>query len=63
MEFLTIDHENGGGYAERKALGGSTGVYKKLQKNPILPGYRVLCYNCNCALGFFGYCPHKQKPN
>jgi hypothetical protein len=23
------------------------------------PDYRVLCHNCNTALGFYGYCPHQ----
>jgi hypothetical protein len=21
--------------------------------------YQILCFNCNLALGFFGYCPHR----
>jgi hypothetical protein len=24
-----------------------------------LPGYRVLCQNCNAARGLYGYCPHQ----
>lgn len=24
--------------------------------------YRLLCYNCNCAIGARGYCPHKPPP-
>jgi hypothetical protein len=23
--------------------------------------YRVLCHNCNMALGFYGYCPHHPE--
>jgi len=22
-------------------------------------GFRVLCHNCNQAIGLYGYCPHK----
>jgi hypothetical protein len=24
-------------------------------------GYRVLCMNCNFALGHSGYCPHQRR--
>ena len=31
----------------------------KLLNSPVpLPGYRVLCHNCNTSLGLYGYCPH-----
>lgn len=65
IEFLCIDHINGGGGKHRKALmKGKKGVvnfYQWLKKNKYPKGYRVLCHNCNCALGFYGYCPHKNK--
>jgi hypothetical protein len=33
--------------------------YRRLLEAPDpLPGYRVLCQNCNAALGLYGYCPH-----
>jgi hypothetical protein len=62
MEFLGIDHTSGNGAEERSALGGTTGVYRKLfAALPALsPGYRVLCHNCNCARGYYGYCPHER---
>lgn len=60
IEFLTIDHIEGGGTAQRKQLG-VVSIYNWLKKNNYPLGYRVLCMNCNVALGHFGYCPHKTK--
>jgi|ERR1700720_1505854 len=60
-EFLALDHINGGGSKERKTMGVSAYYRrfrgKKLEK---LPGFRLLCHNCNSSLGFYGYCPHKS---
>jgi len=51
--FLTIDHIDGEGSKERKVLGSSTALYRKLRDNNYpKDNYRLLCYNCNCALGF-----------
>lgn len=59
-KFLTIDHINGGGNVQRKKLGKSGFVmYKWLIKNNFPDGFQLLCYNCNCAKGFFGECPHQ----
>ena len=62
-EFLCIDHINGGGNKHRKELKSKGGVsfYRYLRKNNYPDGYRVLCHNCNHALGSYGYCPHKSK--
>lgn len=63
-EFLVIDHINGGGSKHRKEIKKkypSTYTFLVAQKFPL--GYRVLCYNCNCSLGFYGYCPHKGVVN
>jgi hypothetical protein len=63
IEFLTIDHINGGGNQQRKHIRSKNGktinFYKWLVDNNFPEGYRVLCYNCNCSLGHYGYCPHK----
>ena len=59
MGFLTLDHINGGGRKERKMLcrgGVSLAIF--LRKRGYPAGYRVLCYNCNCALAFLKVCPH-----
>lgn len=62
LEFLSIDHINGGGAAHRRELGGAhyvgTNIYKWLKDHHYPEGFRVLCMNCNFALGHFGYCPH-----
>ena len=58
IEFLTIDHIFGNGNKHRKKVGGGSVFYRWLIKNNLPVGYRVLCYNCNCAIGYFGYCPH-----
>lgn len=61
-EFLTIDHIAGGGKAHRKIVGNRGGwmFYKWLKKNGYPAGYRILCFNCNSALGAYGYCPHGE---
>lgn len=59
-EFLSLDHINGGGTKHRQKNGKGAGLYFWLKKNNYPPGYRVLCYNCNCSLGFHKYCPHKD---
>ena len=59
IEFLGIDHINGGGRAHRKSIGES-GLYCWLKRNNFPKGFRVLCHNCNQALGAYGYCPHRN---
>ena len=63
FEFLSLDHINGGGNAERRKLfGGKTDAggkfYRWLIKNKYPKGYRVLCMSCNHSYGAYGYCPH-----
>ena len=60
IEFLSIDHINNDGADQRKKRT-SASLYYWLIKNNYPKGVQVLCFNCNCAKGFFGYCPH-QKP-
>jgi hypothetical protein len=61
LEFLSIDHIKGNGAEERKKIG-TKQIYKKLLKSEMLTDeYRVLCFNCNLSLGFFGYCPHDKE--
>jgi hypothetical protein len=61
IEFLSIDHIDGGGNRQRKDLGISGNVfYEYLKKQGYPTGYRVLCHNCNQARGNFGGCPHKD---
>ena len=64
FEFLTIDHINGGGEAHRKSIGGPGRTMDRwLRLNGYPDGFRVLCYNCNNAIGRYGYCPHKEETN
>ena len=60
MMFLALDHVNGGGNNERKNGGGSYGVYRRLRAAGYPKGYRVLCHNCNQAIGHWGRCSHKH---
>jgi hypothetical protein len=63
MEFLAIDHIDGGGQAHRRKLntGSGTSFYFKLRKLGWPEGLRVLCHNCNVSLGMYGYCPHQDR--
>jgi hypothetical protein len=64
VEFLSLDHINGGGRrhrAELKKIGFGGRFYLWLIKNNFPKEYRVLCNNCNMSLGFYGYCPHQKN--
>lgn len=64
-EFLTLDHIENDGAAHRrelKANGRSERIYKDLIARKFPAGFRILCFNCNSAMGFYGYCPHSIKP-
>lgn len=63
IEFLTIDHMNNDGAEHRRELGKGTrhcggSMYHWLRKNNYPLGFQVLCFNCNCAKGLYGECPH-----
>lgn len=62
LEFLSIDHIDGGGKKHRKEIGGGGNTfYRWLIRNNFPEGFRVLCNNCNMSIGFYGYCPHQIK--
>ena len=62
QEFLTLDHINGGGRADRKRAGSTTQIIRELKrKGWPKKDHRVLCMNCNLAFGRFGYCPHNKS--
>lgn len=54
-EFLTIEHKKG-----QEKVGRRTGMvaYRDAIKEFRPDLYEVLCWNCNCAKGHLGYCPH-----
>lgn len=61
-EFLTVDHEHGDGAEHRKEIGrGSHQLLLWLKRNKYPPGFRILCMNCNFAMGMHGYCPHQKE--
>jgi hypothetical protein len=62
LEFLCIDHIEGGGTAMRRegVHRGGRHFYEWLKRNGFPDGYQVLCHNCNSAIGFYGYCPHQE---
>ena len=61
-EFLAVDHINGGGTQMRKNGYSSTAkIHLFLIQNNFPDDYRLLCHNCNCARGFYGYCPHERE--
>lgn len=56
LEFLTINHIDGGGRQHKKSTGGH--IYEWLIRNEFPEGFNVLCMNCNFADGMYGVCPH-----
>jgi len=58
-EFLALDHISGGGDAHRRQVGNKLARWLVRNNYPKDIGIRVLCHNCNSALGFYGYCPHQ----
>lgn len=66
LEFLSIDHINGGGRRHRdelkKMIGykGNSALYRWLRDTKFPEGFQVLCMNCNWVKGYFKYCPHKD---
>ncbi len=59
VEFLTIEHRNGLGRAARKKIGSRVYVQAIKEYRPDL--YTILCWNCNCAKGRYGKCPHQDN--
>lgn len=57
IEFLTIDHINGGGRQHRKKIGVT--IDNWLVANDFPRGFQILCFNCNQAKAIYGECPHK----
>jgi len=62
IEFLTLDHLNGGGRKHRRNPG-ATHFYSYLKRNgfPRDLGLQVMCMNCNWAKYAYGRCPHEDE--
>lgn len=62
-KFLTIDHINSDGH-KTKGLRhrAGHGLHYWLVKNNFPPGFRLLCWNCNCGRAHNGgICPHQEN--
>ena len=62
QEFLTVDHVHGRTTKEKRQKnfrGKKMWLRAKSEGYP--DKYTVLCFNCNCAKGAFGFCPHEKK--
>lgn len=67
-EFMSVDHIKGnGGYHRSKEgwKGGGKAILIGLRKagwpEDAKKEYRLLCFNCNFAIGHHGYCPHHPE--
>ena len=65
IEFLDLDHINGGGNIERRLheRRGGCAFYRRLRKRGYPPGFQVLCANCNRGKSICGICPHMRTNN
>jgi hypothetical protein len=61
-EFLTFDHIDGDGADHRRQDSTATSIVLWLARRnyPTDAGIQVLCFNCNCAKGIHGACPHER---
>ena len=58
--FLCLDHIKGGGRREH-AKRNPQQIWKDAMRQGLPRNkYRLLCWNCNAALGLYGYCPHSN---
>lgn len=63
FDFLTIEHRNGqkGKPKYEKSREHGEHGYKKASQEYRPDLYEILCWNCNCAKGHLGYCPHQNN--
>lgn len=62
--FLTFDHIYNDGASQRrrgKFRNGIGSIARYLKREGYPEGFQILCYNCNCAKGFYGMCPHQKE--
>ncbi len=63
-EFLSIDHKEYRACEEQDKFGRyltTTELCKIIIQENFPDTYQLLCYNCNMALGIWGYCPHHPE--
>lgn len=63
LEFLTFDHIGGWGAEHRSADSTAGQIVNWIRRRGwiIDPRLRLLCWNCNCSRGIFGFCPHNPE--
>lgn len=61
FEFLTLEHLNGRVPGKKRRTGKLAWLEAKRAGFP--DTLTVLCFNCNCASGIYGSCPHTWKDN
>jgi hypothetical protein len=59
-EFLTLDHINGREGEPYRITGQKAWARLKARGWP-KDNYQLLCFNCNCAKGIYGHCPHEHR--
>lgn len=60
-EFLTLEHKKGRNSDDKKLTGKKMWARAKAEGYP--NKYTILCFNCNCAKGIYGVCPHELMRN
>lgn len=60
IQFLGLDHINGGGRQHRRTVGNGYAYYRWLKKHEWPDGFQTMCHNCNQAKGQCGRCPHED---
>ena len=63
IHFLTIDHVAGvvplnHRHANGRRLSGTAFLYR-IRSEGFPDTCRLLCWNCNCAYAYYGFCPHQ----
>ena len=57
LEFLTLDHIGGRADERYRITGQKAWAHLKARGWP-KDNFQLLCFNCNCAKGIYGRCPH-----
>lgn len=60
IKFLTIEHLNGRENEKGKRRTGKE-AWLRARREGYPDNYTVLCFNCNCAKGVYGKCPHQKE--
>jgi hypothetical protein len=71
LRFLTVNHMNNDGAAERNKLSGghrykikgnpTYKFFQSLRRSPLREDLNILCWNCNAASFYSGACPHQTE--